>query len=356
MPEIEEIIKEIQQCFGTQTQKITIVVGTGSSMSVDLDFGMGSLEKHLKTCIPSLISDDPIKQKEWNKVLGKLEERVDFENSLNVISSEGELLSIIIKETGNFVCRINRKYMPSLQEGKTHIPISALFEKLSKGKFSRQNPTIDVITPNYDLLLEYAFVNAKYNFTDGFYGNVQKEFDWKEAENDFERSCIIKNKKDNKRNYHFRLHKVHGSLNYFNIGGKVVRDDTLAFFDTDSIERFIITPGTTKYERIVDKREFYAECDKAIENTDCFIFVGYGFNDNDIDSKIRKQLEKPEKNAIIITKNILMKGKELISTNKNIIAIEENDKEEGSIIHYQNGIHKHLKDIWKIDTFVKEIL
>lgn len=356
MPELKEIIEEIHRCFGTQIHKITIVVGTGSSMSVDLDFGMRSLEKYLKDIIPNLIIDKPNLLMEWDQVLEKLGEGVDFENSLNVISSNGELLSIIIKETGNFVCRINRKYIPSLQKGETHIPISVLFEKFSKGKFSRQNPTVDVITPNYDLLLEYAFVYAKYSYTDGFYGNVQKEFDWKEAENDFERSYVIKGKKDYRRKYHFRLHKVHGSLNYFNIEGKVVRDDTLAFFDADSIERFIITPGTTKYERIVDKREFYAECDKAIENTDCFIFVGYGFNDNDIDSKIRKQLAKSGKNAIIITKKLLGKGRELISTYGNIIAIEENYEEGGSIIHYQNGIHKHSKDVWKIDTFVKEIL
>jgi len=249
-----------------------------------------------------------------------------------------------------------------LQTGDIQIPISVLFKELSK-KFSTLNPTIDVITANYDLLAEYAFIKARVEFTDGFYGNIQKELNWKEAENNFVFPSNIRAKGNKNASqsmrikHHFRLHKIHGSLNYFKIGEKVIRDDTIALFEPIPIERFIITPGNAKYQRIIENfSEFYTECDRAIENTDCFIFVGYGFNDGDIDSKIRKQLAKSGKNAIIITKKLLGKGRELISTYKNIIAIEENNEEGGSIIHYQNGIHKHSKDVWKIDTFVKEIL
>jgi hypothetical protein len=355
-----KIYQEIQQRLNKQSQKITIIVGTGSSLSVDSDFGMWSLENQLKRIIPNLVNNFPKLKKEWAKVLKQLEEGVDFENSLNEIRSEGTLLDIIIRETGNFVTGVNRKHIPALQKGEIEIPISVLFKKLSN-ILSVHNPTIDVITPNYDLLLEYALRKANVEFTDGFYGNIQKELNWKEASNDFLMPYSIKRKgrasNTPKWNLkpHFRLHKIHGSLNYFWSGDKVYRDDTLTFHENEGINRFIITPGTAKYQRIVETREFYIECDKAIENTDCFLFVGYGFNDNDIDVKIRKQLDKQGKNAIIITKELIGKGTDLLSRYPNIIAIEENTLKNGSCIHYQGKLHNFDENLWEINTFANEI-
>lgn len=358
-----KIYRTIQDRIGRTNVKVTIVVGTGSSISVDCDFGMGALEKYLKDTIPKLISHDMGLQQEWEKVLQKRSEGVDFENSLNEIQQDSELLDTIIRETARFVTSINHKHVPALLKGEVHVPISTLFKKLSN-KLSTQNPTIDIITPNYDLLLEYALRNEQIEFTDGFYGNIQKELNWDEAGRDFLRPSDYSSRRSPKWKVkpHFRLHKIHGSLNYFELDGKIVRDDTLTFCgnDTidhfiDTIDRFIITPGSTKYKRIVETREFYKECDKAIEQANSFLFVGYGFNDNDIDIKIRKELNKG-KNAVIVTKQLIGKGKDLLTSYPEIIAIEENPSGKGSCIHYEGATHDFDENLWKIDTFVHEIL
>lgn len=355
-----KIYRTIQDRIGRTNVKVTIVVGTGSSISVDCDFGMGALEKYLKDTIPKLISQDLGLQQEWEKVLQKRSEDIDFENSLNEIQQDGELLDTIIRETARFVTSINHKHVPALQKGEVNVPISTLFKKLSN-KLSTHNPTIDIITPNYDLLLEYALRKEQIEFTDGFYGNIQKELDWNEAEKDFLRLDHAHTKLRNtpkqtwKVKPHFRLHKIHGSLNYFDLDSKIVRDDTLTFLGNDTIGRFIITPGSTKYKRIVESREFYKECDKAIEQANSFLFVGYGFNDNDIDIKIRKELNKG-KNAVIVTKQLIGKGKDLLKSYPEIIAIEENPSGKGSCIHYEGATHDFDENLWKIDTFVHEIL
>jgi len=360
MQKKHEIFTEIQRRSNKQAQKITIIVGTGSSISVDSDFGMDSLENQLNESIPNHIIGNTTYQEEWINVLKRRKEGIDFENSLNEIKSE-ELLNFIVKETGSFVCRVNRKHILALRNDGIKIPISVLFKKLSNN-FSLHNSVIDVITPNYDLLLESAFKSAKVSYTDGFYGNIQKEFNWKESEADFQRPSDFKTKSSKSTDQkwkvinHFRLHKIHGSLNYFVFEDKILRDDTLAFIDIDDINRFIITPGNTKYKIIVETRDFYKKCDEAIENSDCFLFVGYGFNDNDIDIKIRRHLKQKGNNAIIITKKLLGKGKELIRSFPNIIAIEENSNNGGSFIHYQNEILMLPENLWKIDTFVNEIL
>jgi hypothetical protein len=354
-----EIYTEIQRRL-TNSKRLTVVVGTGSSMSVDKDFGMNSLENQLKNIIPNQIINDTQAKEEWENVLGKLVRGIDFENSLDEVRSP-DLLKKIIQEAGSFVCSVNKGFIPKLQKREIAIPISSLFKALYQ-KLSIHNPTIDIITPNYDLLLEYAFINAKVFYSDGFYGDVQKEFDWKETENEFLRKSPIKVKGQKTGSFiqvtktHFRLHKIHGSLNYFVIGNKIVRDDTLSFIDGCEIERFIITPGKSKFERIVETREFYKETDKAIEKADCFIFVGYGFNDNDIDLKIRTRLNESGKNTIIVTKELSNKGKEIIKDFPDIIAVEENDKENGSVIHFQCKDYIFPENLWKIDTFVKEIL
>lgn len=354
------IFSQIQNRI-SNANHLVIIVGTGSSICVDPKFGMDALENHLKDTIPRQINGDPAKQSEWEKMILKRKD-VDFETSLNEISSP-ELLKLIIHETGSFLCEVSRKLIPAWQNNTLYIPISVLFNNLREHWMSLQKTTVDVVTPNYDLLIEYALGGSNSHFTDGFYGGIRKEFNWSEAESDFRRPCNIKIKAKSspsgnwKTNNHFRLHKIHGSLNYFVCGDSIVRDDTLALLNIEGNERFLITPGYSKYERIVNKaREFYKESDYAIECADCFIFIGYGFNDKDIDEKIRRYLKKEGENAIIITKQILGKGKELTEAFPNIISIEEDTGGRGSLIHFQGKSSHFNENIWEIDTFVKTIL
>ena len=147
---LDEIYQEIQDRFRKQ---LVLIVGTGSSISVDFDFGMTALESHLKTVIPIQIRGNKQAENEWKLVLENLDKKIDFENSLNVVKSEF-LLEKVINETGKHVAKVNYKNINKISNGE--IPIIELFKRI-KNLLSYTNPIIDIITPDYDLVLENAF-------------------------------------------------------------------------------------------------------------------------------------------------------------------------------------------------------
>ncbi|HPE55265.1 MAG TPA: SIR2 family protein [Bacteroidales bacterium] len=349
--DLDEIYQEIQERLRKQ---LALIIGTGSSISVDFAFGMDALEAHLKSIIPATIKGDKQAESEWELVLENLNKKIDFENSLNVVKSDFLLESIII-ETGKHVAKVNYRNISKISIGE--IPITALFERL-KNALSYTNPIIDIITPNYDLIIEYALSHCEIDYNDGFYGGIQKKFDWVQSEQLFNR--LENNSKSGKfypKVYpHFRLHKVHGSLNYFIKNDNVYRNDSLSYFESiDDYERFIITPGETKHKRIVENRHFYREMDNAIDKAQTYLFVGYGFNDIDIDKKICQNINQISRRAIIVTKDLIGNAKTIIHENPEIISICDNYN-GGAVISY-NGIEiEHDKPIWQIDEFANEIL
>lgn len=349
--DLDEIYQEIQERLRKQ---LALIIGTGSSISVDFAFGIGALESHLKSVIPLTVKGDKQAESEWELVLDNLKKRIDFENSLNVVKSD-LLLENIIVETGRHVAKVNFNNISNISVG--NIPIIALFERL-KNALSYSNPIIDIITPNYDLIIENALSHCDIEYNDGFYGGIQKKFDWIESEQLFNR---LENNGKTGKTYpkvcpHIRLHKVHGSLNYFVKNENVYRNDSVSYFETiDDYDRFIITPGETKHKRIVENRHFYREMDNSIDKAQTYLFIGYGFNDSDIDKKICQNINQVSRKAIIVTKDLIGNALNIIDENPEIIAISDNYK-GGATIRYKGTEIKHDKPIWQIDEFANEIL
>lgn len=348
---LDEIYQEIQERLRKQ---LALIIGTGSSISVDFAFGMRALETYLKLVIPTVVKGNKQAESEWELVLENLGNGIDFENSLNVVRSN-YLLENIIVETGKHVAKINYNNISKISLGD--ISIIKLFQKL-KNVLSYTNPIIDIITPNYDLIIENALSHCDIDYNDGFYGGIQMKFDWLESEQLFNR--LENNRKTGKlypKVYpHIRLHKVYGSLNYFVKNENVYRNDSLSYFDRiDDYERFIITPGETKHKRIVENRHFYREMDNAIDKAQTYLFIGYGFNDLDIDKKICQNVNQVSRKAIIVTKDLIGNAVKILDENPSIIAISDNYK-GGAIIRYEKQEFEHYKPIWQIDEFANEIL
>lgn len=351
--DIDYIYSEIQNRLNT---RVALVIGTGASMAVNYDFGMPSLERKLKINIPNLIINDKKAQVDWCNVVEKINQNIDFENALNEVKSE-YLLDKIIVETGKHVASVSLNALQNVHKGS--IPLIHLLSSL-KNLLSKSHPLLDIITPNYDLIIENALSHCSIPYTDGFWGGYIKKYNWKEAKGDFTRivasSTARKGASEQKSMIPFvRLHKVHGSLNYFIQNEDVVRIDSLAYFiEPSCYERFIITPGESKHKRIVLNRDFYVEMDKTIEEAGTYLFIGYGFNDIDIDNKIRSKIEQG-KQAIIVTKALTSNvGVQLIDNPNNIIIVDNN--RGGAKIYHNNQEIDFDKPIWEIDKFTKEIL
>lgn len=211
-------------------------------------------------------------------------------------------------------------------------------------KFCESHPQIlNIITTNYDLILEYTFACNSINYTTGFKNHELSVF---EPELFNQTGNVVK------------IIKVHGSINWFDFG-----DGTAHVLSSPNISSryspVIITPGNNKYRLAYREpyRDLIGFSDKTINDANAFLAVGFGFNDEHLTPKVK---EKTKKGCpiVLITKKITdSTRRELLNASKYIL-IEESDS---SHCHYEikdNGnTHEEILDgaDWKLDEFLKII-
>lgn len=358
----EEIAKKALQNFFLQ--KPFVLFGTGTSCAVDTCFGMEALRKHLLLDIPKNHLN-PVQSKQWDSVIDKLNSNHDLESAMNDVQDEN-LTKIIIESTATFVATLDKDYGVKILMGKRFWPALSFFKRLVEG-LPETDRVLHVATTNYDLLAEYAFEKEGIPYITGFYGGICRRMDWKQAGRGmtyFERTLIRKTYKDIPRLIkHIRLYKVHGSLNAFGLGSVIVENNAWIFECPDELERIMITPGTAKYKRLHDYRpELLGEYDQAIEKHSAFLFIGFGFNDNQLtNNAIKHKLEEQECPGLIITRDSNPRIEAFLKKCKNLwlVCKHPGGGNNGSYIfnsRYSDGLVIKEKHLWDLDIFTKEIL
>lgn len=351
--------KALQNFFN---QKPFILFGTGVSCAVDPDFGMGALEQYLKVKIPALTLTEQ-QQIEWEGVLEALRQNSDFEGAMNGIKDE-TLLKNVIYTTAEQVSIADRKNTFGILNKEKSWPAAGMFKRLVD-RLPETDRTLHVATPNYDLLAEYAFAQAEIPYTTGFWGGVVRKLDWIQAERQMTyaekvpagRSKVTSITRFKK---HIRLYKVHGSLNTFFFENQVVETDAWAEVP-GNIDRLMITPGASKYERLNDYRDaLLGEYDKAVKGHSAFLFLGFGFNDSQlVNPAISEKLKKNDSPALIITRSSNPRIESLVKDSKNTWLVckhPENDSTRILNDNYQGWLDLPDKELWKFDKFTSEIM
>jgi len=344
-------------------KKVLVVVGTGASMAVDQRFGMTALSEELSRKIPSVATLHKELEDQWNSIKERIN-NIGLEKALDSINNE-ELISTIIKVTGGFVARIDAENKKkSLLNDFSGFPIEKFMLKLVNS-LSYLNPALNVITSNYDLLIEHICDRNNIPYCTGFQGGITKYYNWKVAE---KKMCYTKyitkgnkRKKVERTKKHIKLHKVHGSINWFWHENQIVEDNSLTYDKECCLKRAIITPGDTKIsEAFMKYRDFFNRADNAVANDDAYIFVGYGFNDVHIEKETDRHLKTNNKPGIIITQKLSNKAEDLVKTAKNLWAVYQ-DPDNNSNTRIKNkkyANHLTLKNsgLWKINEFTDTIL
>jgi hypothetical protein len=358
--DIETAYSTIRSIFN---KKVLIIVGTGASMAADPKFGMATLAEELRRKMPDVVSSDKGLESLWNKINKKIK-NTGLEKALDGINNE-DLRSAIIKIAGDFVARIDAEYKKkSLSADSYAFPMEKFLLKLFSS-LSVVNPSLNVITPNYDLLIEHICDKNKIPCYTGFTGGITKYYDWNIAEK--EMYFIKKNKKKGKSKLfakhkrHIKLHKVHGSLNWFWQNQQIMEDNSLTYDREHTLKRAIIPPGDAKIpEAFMNYRDFFVRADNAVASDDAYIFVGYGFNDIHIEKEIDRHLKINGKHGVIISKELSDKAKNLINTADNLWAVfQDPDNSTNTLIKnkkYNNHLIVENYDLWKIDEFTDIIL
>ncbi len=356
----DKAIETLQSFFH---EKPFLFFGSGVSCALDERFGMVALKNAIihSIDIDSLSNDQ---KNQWNNLKNGLQKGLGLETALNAINDQ-YLLKKITKITGDFIASIDREYAYKIANHDIEWPAARLMKKLVD-TLPESDPILHALTPNYDMLFEYACDNIGISYTNGFIGGVERKINWQAA---FCSLCkLTKVKKGRKLEpvckpkKHVHLYKVHGSLNYFYHHSCVVENNSWMWCPPCYAQRVMITPGLSKYETLQRYRlELQKSADDAIDNASQFLFIGYGFNDKHLDEYINRKMITDGCKGLIITRDLNLRIKKLLdeATNLWLVCKAEGSTNNGTRVYnkqYSNWLNLSTKRLWDIKEFTEQIL
>ena len=340
-----------------------LVVGTGASCALDPRFGMEALAKEL----PERIHLEAGREaQQWNGVLEELKAHRTLEEALDAVTEKG-LVNRIVAATGAFVAKVDGEWAWRVATGTT-APLNGLLRKLVHG-LPPTNPLQHVVTPNYDMLVEHTCGALGVPYTDGFTGGSTCRRDWVAAGN----SMLIRTHEPRGKTWadvtryrpHVRLHKVHGSINWLQDEheDRLLRCDRSTDVDAPvGWRRAMITPGRSKLAEAGVKRDWFTEADNAIGAAHAFLIVGYGFNDDHIQKRMRTKLADQGCPGIVVTRDWTERIKDWIRQSSDLWAVCRNPSGDntGSIIAGPANVDAPLecydRNIWDIASFSDAVM
>jgi hypothetical protein len=216
---------------------------------------------------------------------------------------------------------------------------------------------IPIITTNYDRLIEFAAEQAGLGVDTMFVGNYCGYLNEKESQNSFLREVIFKGGRRIQYRYHERLKlfKPHGSLDWYQSANGPLRHSGGV-----SMPRLIITPGINKfrngYESPFDVHRDRANA--AIDNASRFLAIGYGFNDDHLETHLRP-LIKAGKPTLLLTHSISAKARELVKASQQFMSLEHHSvgAQEGTkaSIGSDEFFYPSIR-AWDLGSFIDEVL
>ena len=306
--ELNELKETIQEFF--QENTVTIV-GSGLSAAEDLP-GMKDLANYLMAEVPRLIHDQSDVDA-WSAISTELAEGKGLEAVLLNNTPTDRLEAAIRDLTARLVGDAEKKIVKELMQRKRVLRFSEYLER-----FNLRNDGLTVITPNYDRLIEYACEFNKVRVDTLFIGNCFAHFNPIQSKYMF---CKGTTRRNNKQALVYSprvtLYKPHGSLSWHMIDG-----EPYSIPDSDYEDSLIITPGLNKYHKGYSSPfdVHRSKANDAIDAAERYIIIGYGFNDDHLETHLVRQLRRG-KPALIISRSLYEKPRELVKQNKNIMAL-----------------------------------
>lgn len=324
------LFKKIQEYL---TDTPTVLAGTGISIPAGIP-GMSKLSEYLLDKMGDKYSDDH----NWKMISDKLSEGVDLEAALTGVDIKGELLNDIIIYTWKLVSQYDLKFFNEFVLLRIRQPLCDLIQKLVSTCYSNVN----IITTNYDRYIEYCCDICGVRIDNRFDGLYLK---------------TLNNDELKKKNV-VNLLKVHGSLDTFHcIETKDSVCIPLQYKIPNGFVPEIVTPGSDKYEILLTTdtyRNILSKSDEIINSAKCYLCIGYGFNDSQIQQNILRNITfgKP---IVVVTKELSDTALALITNKaqKYVVLIEAPSNQTRVIINKKD--FNIEGEYWKLENFLEII-
>lgn len=327
---------------------LLLIVGTGLSIAEGVP-GMAALAEHLKLVIPEKLASSP--DSAWSDVVAALDRGDHLEAAMGKASLQSTTVDAIIEATATLVSTREKDVFESVLTGKRVLPFTTFAKHLFKA-----GKKFHLITSNYDRLIELAAEAAGIGVDSRFVGHLYGRSDPKRSA-DAHRESYVSGK-----NALFRalpclcVHKPHGSLDWFEVDGKVIRCSR----DMDGIP-VIITPGASKYRESFrwafdDQR---TSGNRGASKATRLMFIGYGFNDDHLEQYLCPGF-KVAKPSVILTKDLSENGRKVVANSKGVdviafCAVSSTDLRT-RIIHSSGDELIVDEQLWNLEGFNRGVL
>ncbi|WP_413377205.1 SIR2 family protein [Alkalihalobacillus sp. 1P02AB] len=323
-----KLVSYIEQAI---SENPLLVVGSGSSCGAGLP-GMYQLSEFLQENLLGLVGEDAAV---WGKISNLLKEGLDLESALQSVQVIPDFLTTsIVEETWACIAKDEKKAMMKIATGEDICGFVRYFKKYLHTK----NKVLNVVTTNYDQIIEFSASIAGLQVWDGFNtGLVSHPISYNEfVSRMIELKIRGRNSSTTREEIcHLKVFKPHGSLSWFKGKyGRFVSISNIGYSDLpllreNGLHPVIVTPGIGKYLETHQQpyNNIIAEMNLSIQETRSVIFYGFGFNDIHIQGSFTSLLVDKTIYKIIIAKKLSDSFLEIVEQKKiiNYLAIEELD-------------------------------
>jgi len=355
--DLDSIYRELQEIFRHNPM---LVVGSGSSAAtgscVDLSFPtMQDLAAKLREVVPDRLAGKTASLKAWSTFDALLDSYGLEEALQQALITDTHLLEQLVRVTAELVEEVDLAFRNHLLVGDiAAFPLQRLVEYLFES-VPAAYPVVNVLTPNYDRLIEYACFASRIPCSTCFFGFGISCFDpGHSASAMTELRCTRKSRFSRPcPTAHVALFKPHGSLGWYQSQTEFVE-----LHDPDlNLPRIMVTPGATKYERslTLEVLNHHREAaNRAMKSAQALVFYGYGFNDAHLQTTLASRLAHGVP-TIILTAELTPAAKKIAETYPHVWAFDQGDNNSARCIHQRQELTID-EPVWELHHFLSSVL
>ncbi|WP_200910588.1 SIR2 family protein [Burkholderia multivorans] len=293
------VAKLAQECINNAP---IVVLGSGASAAHGIP-GMMQLGEHLKNSNLPLDANEA-DRKSWRTFCEGLE-TLDLESALTQVILTEAMTRHVVRTTWDFLNPYDLKVFEQLIANRRLLPLTRLFQHLFRSTVT----DVQVVTPNYDRIAEYAAEAGNFTPYTGFtFGTLASRSPKPPPRVIYGRAPART----------VSVWKVHGSFGWFADADGVVTSLPPMQARPSGLEPIIVTPGVEKYRRTHDEpfRTTMAQADDAVRSASGFFCVGFGFNDQHLQSLLVERCHGSAVPLVLITRSISDKAHEFFKSGR----------------------------------------
>jgi len=319
-----------------------MVMGSGASCAYGIR-GMYPLSEYLIEQVAPAGDDVEC----WETFKAELQQH-DLEKALQKVTVSDRLHRQIVAHTRQMILNDERAIYDRLVTGDTVLGLSRLLRHL----FQSTHRVLDVVTTNYDRLVEYAVCQAKFRCNTGFSDGALRHF-----------HCKKSDAKHYTRHANFRcvdVWKVHGSVDWFQDAAAT----PIGLLDhaslSDTFSPLIVTPGVAKYSRTHQEpfRSIISFADDALSAARGYLCVGYGFGDDHIEPKLIQRTVDLRPSIVILARTLRPGAKAFLSNHMHskVVAFEKDgDGTRAYTEQHTDGVLFESENMWSLEGLLNKM-